>query len=220
MLLKAVEYEGELQDTVKAYTDLDETSKSGDYWDKKDADIKKLKKHIKQHYLVVQDYTCVYCKQKIIVTHGMAWDIEHIIPKSPYPKFLFEEENLVIACKDCNGTKKNKHVLVNKKRKTFPKNSKDYIIVHPHFDVYDEHIGRLADSKIYVGNTPKGIETVLICGLHRFLPKYAENLSLDSSKRAQEFANTMNEAKTKEETFFIMALMKKDLEQAMNNMLS
>ena len=131
---------------------------------------------------------------------------KHIIPKTPYPKFLFTEKNLAIACKDCNLIKLDKNVLVNKTRKTFPSKSEDYIIVHPHFDVYDEHIGRLADSKIYVGNTPKGIETVLICGLHRFLPKYAENLSLDSSKRAQEFANNINEAKTKEETFLIMAL--------------
>ena len=219
MPLIPVKYEGEIKDTVDAYNSLDKDTQSGKYWDGEDTEIKKVKKHIKDHYVVAQDYTCVYCKHKSPSNHGRRWDIEHIIPKSPYPQFLFTEKNLAISCKDCNGVKSDKNVLVNPKRKTFPKKSEDYIIVHPHFDEYDEHIGCLADSKIYVENTPKGIDTILICGLHRFLPKYAENLSLDNSKRAQEFANVMNEAKTKEETFFIMALMKKDLDKAMNDML-
>ena len=219
MSMNAVKYEGDIKVTVDAYSTLDKSSQVGAYWDKTDVDIQKVKKHIKDHYIRVQDYTCVYCKQKIVVTHGMAWDTEHIIPKKSHPKFLFTEENLAVSCKDCNLIKWDKNVLKNPKRTTFPKKSEDYIIVHPHFDVYDEHIGRLANNKIFVGNSKKGIETILICGLHRFLPKYADELSLDASKRAQEFANIMSEAKTKEETFFIMALMKKDLDIAMDNML-
>jgi len=220
MFMIAVKYEGEIKDTVDTYNALDNNSKSGDYWDKTDIDIQKVKKHIKEHYKVVQDYTCVYCQQKIVVEHGMAWDIEHIIPKSSHPQFLFTEENLAVTCKDCNLKKKDKNVLKNPKRITFPKKSEDYIIVHPHFDVYDEHIGRFGNNHIFVANTDKGRETKIICDLDRFLPKYFENSSVDISKKALDLANELVRSKTEHEQFFLMALMKKEIETAMNNMLN
>ena len=199
MSMNAVKYEGEIKDTVDAYNTLDKEVQSGDYWDKKDADIQKVKKHIKDHYIVVQDYTCVYCQQKIVVKHGMAWDIEHIIPKSPYPQFLFTEENLAVACKDCNLIKSDKNVLKNSKRKRFPKKSEDYIIVHPHFDVYDEHIQIIA-KEIYRPKDEKGKQTIEVCGLLRFAFKFGNNIdiALETERLIQKLTNELMNASDSE----------------------
>ncbi|RWS51272.1 HNH endonuclease, partial [Enterobacter cloacae] len=126
---------------------------------------------IKNHYINEQDFTCCYCKQKIVVTHNGAWDAEHIIPKSEHPAFMFEPENIAICCKDCNGEKLAQEVLTNsgiKSRKKFLTDKKHYLIVHPHFDEYDQHIEIRQDFRIYRGKTDKGINTITICGLLRF----------------------------------------------------
>ncbi|KAA9173610.1 hypothetical protein F3K36_15725 [Delftia sp. BR1] len=93
------------------------------YWEKTDVDgpLSELKAAIKEFYLKAQNFKCVYCQQRIVVEHHGAWDIEHIIPKDVRPEFMFECANLCVACKDCNGDKWNKNVLIDNKRKTFPK---------------------------------------------------------------------------------------------------
>ena len=192
MLMNTVKYEGDIKNTVDSYNALDKSSQVGEYWDRTDAEIQKVKKHIKEHYLKVQDYTCVYCKQKIVVTHGMAWDTEHIIPKKSHPQFIFKEENLAVSCKDCNLKKSDTNVLKNPKRTTFPNKSEDYIIVHPHFDVYDEHIQIIAET-IYRPKDEKGKETIEICGLLRFAFEFGNNtnIAVDTEKLIQNLTNEL-----------------------------
>ena len=204
MPLVAVKYEGEIKDTVDAYNALDKDVKSGDYWNSEN--FTEVKKYIKDHYKVAQDYTCVYCQQKIIVEHGMAWDIEHIIPKSPYPQFLFTEKNLAISCKDCNGTKSDKNVLINSKRKTFPKKSEDYTIVHPHFDEYGEHIKVIADSQVYIPTDEKGKNTIEICGLLRFVYKFSNygTVALDVKRKMMNLTQALLNATTPIEENYIL----------------
>ncbi|MFT4924408.1 MAG: 5-methylcytosine-specific restriction endonuclease McrA [Phenylobacterium sp.] len=137
------------------------------------------------NYIRYQDYTCCYCNQKIETKHNGAWDTEHIIPKDKYPRFLFEPKNLSVSCKDCNQEKSNQQVLKNKTRKTFPKKSEDYLIVHPHFDLYEKHIKILKSSQFYIPKSSKGRKTVETCGLLRFLYKFSEygNVSLGLKKK-------------------------------------
>lgn len=180
-----VTYPAELQQKVNEF----KASKIDDqktYWDRKgDVQLDKLKSHIKIHYLVEQDYTCVYCRQKIEVKHHGAWDTDHIIPKSSHPQFTFEPQNLCVACKDCNGAKHDKNVLANPKRVRLPINSEDYIFIHPHLDVYDQHIKVLELAGFYLPTSDKGRETVEICGLLRFVYKFADfgAVSLDSKAK-------------------------------------
>ncbi|HFU74741.1 MAG TPA: HNH endonuclease [Arcobacter sp.] len=193
MPLVSVKYSGEIKKTVDNYNTLDEEEQSGSYWDKTDEEIKKVKKHIKDHYKTAQDYTCIYCKQKIVVEHGMAWDVEHIIPKSDYPKFLFTEQNLALACKDCNLNKKDKNVLTNPKRKTFPTKCEDYIIVHPHFDEYYQHIKIIESSQIFIPKSHKGRQTIEVCGLLRFAYQFANynNIGLETEKLIQRLTDEL-----------------------------
>lgn len=123
---------------------------------------------IKNHYKVEQGYKCPYCAVVYPVAHGMVWDIEHIVAKDKKVQFMFEPRNLCVACKDCNGAKSSKEVLVNPTRVRFPTNSGDYKIVHPHFDDYGEHISAVVPGEFYRPLTEKGEFTIITCRLLRF----------------------------------------------------
>ena len=53
---------------------------------------------------------------------------------------MFEPKNLCVSCIDCNLEKKDKKVTISKAKKKLPNNSSDYLIVHPHFDTYNDKI--------------------------------------------------------------------------------
>lgn len=166
-------YNSEESAEIAAFELLTDIEKTG-YWEKThDGPLSGLKARIKDHYLVAQNYTCPYCRQKIVVKNNASWDAEHIIPKDIYPSFMFEAQNLCIACKDCNMAKSNKNVLVNKDRKTFPAKNTDYLISHPHFDDYETNIKIISVAGFYFPKNEKGRQTVEICGLLRFLFKLA-----------------------------------------------
>lgn len=174
MILTAVSFEGELENIIDEYLYQLSNGLCDNIWSKNDDSLKKVKKHIKEHYLNAQDYTCSYCKQRIEVGHNAIWDIEHIIPKDKYPNFIFEPMNLCVVCKDCNLEKRNKDVLTNTSRKTFPIKSEDYLIIHPHFDDYRNHMKILNSSLFFIPLDRKGKETIETCGLLRFLYKFSD----------------------------------------------
>lgn len=128
-----------------------------------------VRKTIKDHYLKEQDYTCCFCRQRIVVKSNRAWDAEHIISKSTHPNFMFEPKNLCITCPDCNNEKRDGQVLDREDRVRFPMNSNAYKIVHPHFDSYDEHLDVIVVGKLYRIKTFKGRYTYRIYGLDRFM---------------------------------------------------
>lgn len=170
--LSPVVYKGALKDKVDAFNALPDVS--GSYWElTTDGALSDLKKAIKDHYLIAQDYTCAYCRQRIEVTHNGAWDAEHVVPKDTHPRFMFEPRNLCISCRDCNNNKSNKNVLVNKRRVRYPDKSEDYLVFHPHYDDYDEHVSVLSVAGFYLPKTDKGRALVEVCGLLRFLYKFS-----------------------------------------------
>jgi len=164
MIKDGVTYTDDEQKVIDDY--FKDSDSKGEDWSKGDFDP--IRKSIKLHYRKEQNYTCPYCKVKNPVTHGMAWDIEHIIPKDKKPLFMFEPKNLCVSCKDCNGAKGNKEVLVNSRRKTFPSKSSDYKIVHPHLDDYEKHIDAVCPGDLYRPLSEKGEFTIVTCRLLRF----------------------------------------------------
>lgn len=132
-----------------------------------------LRRAIKKHYLVEQAYHCVYCYRHRQDYHGAAWDIDHIVPKSIYPQFTYEPLNLAISCKDCNVKKGNKSVLCEGvlAQEAYPSASHNFLIIHPHFDNFYDHISVEYTEKnevLHKPKTKKGVETFRICGLNRF----------------------------------------------------
>ncbi|PSW17381.1 HNH endonuclease [Photobacterium phosphoreum] len=147
-----------------------------------DDDISNIKDKIKEHYLSTQKYQCPYCKQTIKSKHGRYWDIEHIIPRSYAPSFIFEPFNLCMSCVDCNSAKSDKKVTNSKAKVTYPKLSSAYLIIHPHFDKYSDNILVIKEGLYYVAKTKKGEKTIETCKLNRFY----EFSNFDSSIQEDE----------------------------------
>lgn len=155
-------------------------------WESKDPAMQETKKLIKDHYIKEQMYTCAYCRQEKKEDHGLTWDVEHILPASLYPQFLFEPENLAIACKECNIPKDKTNILKGALAKSgkYPKKNTRFTIIHPHFDDYSDHleISIISKKRIYrLINTEsdKGKNTYIACNLFRFDCKYGEWPSFD-----------------------------------------
>lgn len=201
MTLVAIRYEGNDCETYNNYNALPDINKNGDIWESIDPTIVNIKKSIKDYYIEAQDYTCPYCKQRIEVNHNAAWDEEHIIPKKTHPQFIFEPLNLCVSCKDCNNEKRDKSVLENNQRKTFPNKCEDYTIVHPHFDDFYEHIRIIEIAAYYLPLSEKGRRTIEKCGLLRFTYKFSNygNTSTENKETILELANTLIEATSPEE---------------------
>lgn len=133
-----------------------------------DDELDPIKETVKLHYHNIQNTICPYCKQKFNSKHGRHWDIEHIIPRSHQPNFMFEPHNLCLSCVDCNKEKSDKKVTTSNAKKNYPKNPSQYLIIHPHFDNYNDFLVAVKPGLFYYPLQPKGRKTIEICGLNRF----------------------------------------------------
>jgi len=165
--MQPVKYDGAVADIVKAYNSLPTDQKMATYWA---ADtVAPVRKAVKDHYIAEQQQLCCYCHQHIATNNNAVWDGEHVISRETKPVFMFEPCNLAVSCKDCNIAKAVTNVLKNKNRVTFPLKSTDYIIVHPHFDDYDDHIHWIGPV-VYAApsDIKKGSNTIEMCDLTRY----------------------------------------------------
>lgn len=147
-------------------------------------DVQAFRSLIRAHYLSDQKLTCFYCKQYIFSTNGLHWQVEHILPKSSFPQFLFEPQNLIVICPDCNREKGSQNPHVDGDRactqKTYPSKSGRFKIIHPLFDKYEDHIERVPanhceypDHYFLKAHSTKGKATVRMCDLNRFYQEFA-----------------------------------------------
>jgi hypothetical protein len=131
-----------------------------------DADVESVRREIKQHYIVEQEYLCCYCGIADPSTHGLDWDVEHIVARRRRPEFMFTPANLAVACRECNVHKGSKETLVDPACMVYPTTGDAFLVVHPHFDDWSEHI--LRDHLTYASFTVKGSWTIKECNLNRF----------------------------------------------------
>lgn len=129
------------------------------------ARLKNFKKRVKEYYYEQQNQKCAYCRMDVSLATGF-FHIEHIVPKSTHPKWMYTPFNLCLSCPNCNSSKGNQEVLAVNNIGELPHTSSDYLIVHPHIDNYFEHI-EIIDGLLYKGLTPKGVKTIEICNLTR-----------------------------------------------------
>lgn len=129
-------------------------------------DLNGVRREIKQHYIAEQEYLCCYCGLPNPANHGRDWDVEHITPRKLHPEFMFTPQNLAVACHECNGHKGSKETLIDPSAPTYPLTTDDFLIVHPHFDDWKDHI--LRDDLTYASFTEKGKWTIKECNLSRF----------------------------------------------------
>jgi hypothetical protein len=141
-------------------------------------DLAAIRSLIRSHYRGQQNGQCAYCKNPVSLHDAMNCHVEHIAPKSKYPEFIFEPKNLCVICSECNAIKRNQEVLgeepdtvVNGTRRVrYPRSSNAFLIVHPHFDLWEDHIQVF--GKFYVDKTRKGHFTIGACVLNRHLRQF------------------------------------------------
>lgn len=139
---------------------------------------------IKTHYVQEQGNRCCYCNRRQDTENHRLWDVEHIVPRSTHPGFMFIPLNLAVACADCNREKGDDQVLVRARRTTYPTSSTAFKIVHPHFDAFSDHIHQ--DGYVYLPKSEKGTFTIRACNLLRFAQKYINWDSVISDSRFEQ----------------------------------
>lgn len=140
-----------------------EPDKVSKYWN--NDEVTPVRLEIKAHYIKEQQYLCCYCGIPDPSNHGLDWDVEHVVSQKRRPEFLFTQVNLGVACRECNGSKSDKETLVDPSAPDYPSTSDAFLIVHPHFDKWSDHI--LRDHLTYASFTKKGKWTVEECRLNR-----------------------------------------------------
>ena len=82
--------------------------KDKDHWDKGCLDG--FKKRFRDDMLIKQNYICSYCRLDLHSNEATP-EIDHIVPKSEKPDWMYEPFNLCMSCKMCNTKKNTKEVL-------------------------------------------------------------------------------------------------------------
>lgn len=161
-----VQYSAANQVLVDAFERLPQNLQLAAYWS--DDAVDPVRAEIKGHYIAVQKYICVYCGRQIVTANKSLWDAEHVIGRDQAPRFMFTPQNLAVSCRDCNIAKGQQDIVTTKRRK-FPDQSRHYLIVHPHFDNYADHIRWFGD--VCCPKSEKGVKTIAVCDLTRFTAK-------------------------------------------------
>jgi len=158
-----------------------------------------LRKLIRDHYRAEQRGRCAYCKGPLSLQSAANCHVEHIAPKSKYLSFIFEPKNLCVVCADCNEIKREQEVhneapdTVNNgsRRQIYPRAASAFKIVHPHYDVFDDHIEIF--GSFYGDKTDKGYFTIGACKLNRRLRKFGWEVAFedaDVANAAQSYLDT------------------------------
>lgn len=156
------------------------------FWNEKVKELAPLRLNLRTHYLVQQRNRCCYCKMLKQEKHGSTWDVEHIVPKAPFPRFLFEKNNLSLSCKECNDSKSNKSVFIDSEYdyKNYPLDKDKYSIIHPHLDKYSDHmIIRMSPNGqiMHIPQSNKGKVVFYHCDLLRFTMQFFNAEDLDTN---------------------------------------
>ena len=139
-------------------------------------ELENVRAAIRDHYKNEQGGRCAYCRNPVSLRNAFNCHVEHIAPKSIYLEFIFEPKNLCVICSDCNTIKRKQEIIgdvpdtVSRIPRLYPRSSGAFLIVHPHFDNWDDHI--IVFGKYYADKTQKGHFTIGACELNRHLRKF------------------------------------------------
>lgn len=147
---------------------------------------KSIKQRIKAHLLAQQNKICIYCRLKLSLAQYSP-PIEHIVPKNLHHIFMFEQKNLTISCETCNRKKWQTETLVNPQVIIYPTSGAEFIIFHPYFDEYNDHI-EILGGIFSKAKSSKGEKTIEICKLDRvdLAEERARTLGIERQERIKQ----------------------------------
>lgn len=140
--------------------------------------LKPIKSNLKQYLRYVQRNQCCYCRQNLGFDHRQV-DIEHIVDKQDHWTFGFEPKNLALSCPACNSCKTNRETLKDDTATEYPNNGDGFIIIHPYFDNYSDHIE--VHYPVFISKSEKGDNTIEYCKLDRL--KFVEARQKETMQR-------------------------------------
>lgn len=127
------------------------SDKPWDYVPGGDAEIallKSAKKKILDLHLQRHGWTCCYCRTNLKGAGPFMTDREHVLPKGKpaYKALSYTLWNLAAACKRCNLQFKRSgdDFVIDGNDPAALVTSDNYRFVHPNFDLWDDHLTRLA----------------------------------------------------------------------------
>jgi len=172
---------------------------------------------IRKYYRAAQQGKCAYCKNDLSLSSASNCHVEHIAPKSKYPKFIFEPRNLCVICADCNTIKRDQEVMSTEpdplargnKVKIYPRSPGAFFIVHPHFDCYSDHIQKV--GKYFIDKSPKGHFTIGACRLNRHIHEFGWDPVLFEFRDIESLMKTFLESTDQSERFGALARLKEAL---------
>jgi hypothetical protein len=117
-------------------------------WDVENDAIASVKSKIRAHHLARHANTCCYCRTNLYGGGYFMIDREHVLPKMKYRRFTFAIWNLSVSCKRCNLQFKGEsdHFVINKQDSAEFESSNNYHIVHPNYDEWELHLGRVSQQ--------------------------------------------------------------------------
>lgn len=131
---------------------------------------------IKQALAAETDEKCAYCEGRMLaVSFG---DIEHIQPKSVFPRLVVSWDNLTLACSKCNQNKSSKY------DEALP-------FVNPYVDEVEQHLAFF--GTVVVGVSDRGVYSAKELSLNDPARVEARQRALDSLElliRRYESADT------------------------------
>lgn len=132
--------------------------------------LQEVKTKIKDFCRVRQGQQCCYCRRPMNGEFKMVIDIEHILPKSKFEKYMFNLTNLAAACKRCNMPLKREDASFFKGNQNDSDThfvSENYEFIHPNLDDYFlhlEYLVKIVNGKMLIkynvnNNSSKGAYT-------------------------------------------------------------
>lgn len=94
-----------------------------------------IKEDIKNELLLIQNGYCAFCGLNLKLAHKV--HREHIAPQYKHPNYIFEVQNLVLACNFCNDIKSTKKTITTN---TGNYSTEQFNILHPHRDDFSAHL--------------------------------------------------------------------------------
>lgn len=193
---KPVAYTSELHDVIAKKR----ADPAFDHRQWRDDDLMALRSYVRAHYRAAQLGKCAYCRQPVSLQAAANCHVEHIVPKSLYPEFIFEPKNLCVVCADCGEVKRDQEtkreepntLSGGKRRKRYPTSAAAFLVVHPHFDDYDEHIEIVRG--MYIDRSDKGHFTIGICRLNRKTRAYGWLAPFIDEEEVQDAARRLLDA--------------------------
>lgn len=137
-------------------------------------EAKYRKPEIKAALIFEANGKCAYCESK--VSHVYPGDVEHIIPKSHYPRLMFTWSNLAYACYKCNNAKRAKIIKTCK-------------LLNPYKDDTSVHLRAFGPMVMHINASKRGELTHKELILNR--PELLER-RLESIKMIQNIIDKYN----------------------------